>query len=159
MCQDLCDTVIARVARDKWHTVHPQLRGHPPSPCSLWSLLAPLQRSSPSARSLASLCNKPKVGNRWLDNKHCRNWDRYTELSDCCIFSFFFFYEKIAYKEDSAKQQGMERTYSRVINRTSSSAPAATTPSNPDAWLRHGEHAALQRPVFLLSFCFVFLLV
>uniref|UniRef100_A0A8C2Y8Y3 Dedicator of cytokinesis 10 n=1 Tax=Coturnix japonica TaxID=93934 RepID=A0A8C2Y8Y3_COTJA len=33
---------------------------------------------------------------------------------------------------DSTKQQGMERTYSRIINRGSSSAPAAATPSNPD---------------------------
>ncbi|POI35314.1 hypothetical protein CIB84_000936 [Bambusicola thoracicus] len=41
--------------------------------------------------------------------------------------------EQIAYKEDSAKQQGMERTYSRIINRASTSAPAAATPSNPDA--------------------------
>ncbi|OXB83083.1 UNVERIFIED_CONTAM: hypothetical protein H355_016647 [Colinus virginianus] len=41
--------------------------------------------------------------------------------------------EQIVYKEDSAKQQGMERTYSRVINRASSSAPAAAAPSNPDA--------------------------
>ncbi|OXB57345.1 hypothetical protein ASZ78_001422 [Callipepla squamata] len=41
--------------------------------------------------------------------------------------------EQIVYKEDSAKQQGMERTYSRVINRASSSAPAAVAPSNPDA--------------------------
>ncbi|XP_009888548.1 PREDICTED: dedicator of cytokinesis protein 10 [Charadrius vociferus] len=41
--------------------------------------------------------------------------------------------EQIAYKEDSAKQQGMERTYSRVINRASSSAPAAPAPANPDA--------------------------
>ncbi|XP_050758155.1 dedicator of cytokinesis protein 10 isoform X1 [Gymnogyps californianus] len=41
--------------------------------------------------------------------------------------------EQIAYKEDSAKQQGIERTYSRVINRASSSVPAANTPANPDA--------------------------
>lgn len=49
------------------------------------------------------------------------------------FFFLFFFYEKIVYKEDSAKQQGMEHTYSRVINRVSSSVPAATTPANPDA--------------------------
>lgn len=49
------------------------------------------------------------------------------------FFFSFLFYEKIAYKEDSAKQQGMERTYSRVINRASSSVPAATTLANPDA--------------------------
>ncbi|XP_035744752.1 dedicator of cytokinesis protein 10 isoform X4 [Egretta garzetta] len=41
--------------------------------------------------------------------------------------------EQIVYKEDSAKQQGMERSYSRVVNRASSSAPAAATPANPDA--------------------------
>ncbi|XP_032924360.1 dedicator of cytokinesis protein 10 isoform X5 [Catharus ustulatus] len=40
--------------------------------------------------------------------------------------------EQIAYKEDSAKHPGMERTYSRVIHRASSSVPAAAPPANPD---------------------------
>lgn len=57
-----------------------------------------------------------------------------------------FFPEKIAYKEDSAKPPGMERTYSRVIHRASSSMPAANTPANPDAWLQQGEqHTASGR--------------
>lgn len=55
----------------------------------------------------------------------------FTSVSLLLIFSLFS--EKIAYKEDSAKHPGMERTYSRVIHRASSSVPAATTPANPDA--------------------------
>jgi len=77
------------------------------------------------------LCKKEKKGDPWLDNEQFRHHT--IQISLTVVYFFFFFYEKIAYKEDSAKQQGMERTYSRVINRASSSVPAATTPANPDA--------------------------
>lgn len=107
----------------------PQLRGSAPC-CSLWSLLAPQQGSFPSGKLL---CNDLKMGNDCLDNKHYKNQDIQVSLTVAYFFSSFLFNDKIAYKEDSAKQQGMERTYSRIINRASSSAPAAATPSNPDA--------------------------
>lgn len=109
----------------------PQLRGPAPSCCSLWSLLAPQQGSFLSTRLLS---NDLKMRNDCLDNKYYKNQDIQISLT---IFFSFLFNDKIAYKEDSAKQQGMERTYSRIINRASSSAPAAATPSNPDAWWRH----------------------
>ncbi|KYO33856.1 hypothetical protein Y1Q_0024486 [Alligator mississippiensis] len=41
--------------------------------------------------------------------------------------------EQITYKEDPAKQQGMERTYSRAISRTNTLVPGALMPSNPEA--------------------------
>lgn len=72
------------------------------------------------------------MGNPWLDSGHFRLQTIQISLTIACFFAFLL-YEKIAYKEDSAKQQGMERTYSRVINRASSSVPAATTLANPDA--------------------------
>lgn len=113
----------------------PMYQGRPrrpaPSCCSLWSLLAPQQGSFLSTRLLS---NDLKTRNDCLDSKYYKNQDIQISLT---IFSSFLFNDKIAYKEDSAKQQGMERTYSRIINRASSSAPAAATPSNPDAWWRH----------------------